>query len=160
MLFAATGVAVATPTLPLEITGVIYGAIPAGYTYVGAYINTLTSIQILAESVATIQNALYPVYATLVALTASLSSSASAAIAGYVLGSDLYNQFIGPSHSSASLLNMLNMYDVVSGTTPPVAYQADNLLFGVPEPSGIAVVVTGVAGLTTVWGRRKARRQG
>lgn len=159
MLFAATGVAVATPTLPLAITGVIYGAIPAGYTYVGAYIDTLTSIQILAESVATIQNALYPVYATLVSLTA-LSSSAPAAIAGYVLGSDLYNQFISLSQSSANLSDLFNMYDVLSGTTPPVAYQADNLLFGVPEPSGIAVIVTGVAGLATVWGRRKARRQG
>jgi hypothetical protein len=170
VLLALTGAAVAIPLQISQIPGIISDLSPAGYTYSSAYVDLYTSFFLSDSSSTNLPAVFYAVYAVLSDMLSQSSSSSlidtGTQLVGYVLGSGLQHAVSG----SSSLLDLsglppMTIYGAETGTTgglvnviaSTLTFQASDLV-DIPEPSGVAVVVTGVAGVATLVRRWRLRR--
>ncbi len=183
-LLGLTGAALAGPSLPPELAGYIIGSTP--YTITNVFINTISpvmlsllsgisSLSMVSSSISTgyAGDLFYAVYGTVTEMLSGISSSViflpslsgagSSSIGalqftellGYVFGPDVNADFLSQVSGGA-----LPLYDdqgvlLSSGGTFYVGLDATA---SVPEPSGIAVAVTAVAGLAALLRRRALRR--
>lgn len=180
VLIGLTGAALAGPILPADIAGFIAGSAPVTFSH--AFIDTLSPIflsgsvsgsssiivTIGSSLVLPISGLLYAVYATVSTLISTSSSSLGVSgsssllgsgthLIGYILGTDLSS--LGPLSSVSSTADL-----PIYGGPYTTGYGLDSFFFvlapgvHIPEPSGIAVIVTAVAGAAALLGRRRLRR--
>jgi hypothetical protein len=180
VLLGLTGAALAGPSLPADIAGFIGGSTPL-VSFSHAFIDTLSPlflsgvgsgsssiiVSIGSSSIVAISGLLYAVYASVTTLISGssillLSDSggilgSGAHLIGYVLGSDLSG--LGPLSSVSSIADL-----PIYGGPYTTGYGLDSFFFVVtpgvriPEPNAIAVVVTAVAAVAALLGRRRLRR--
>jgi hypothetical protein len=149
VLLGTTVAAIATPSGPEDLFGTVFVFDGSSLTLNNAFISTLNVFTIGSSNA-------YAVYATVSgALDSSVMSGLQ--IIGYVLESvvqslpDLSSDFSFPSLAVIDVAPFLQRLGDVS-------FEVQSVAAAVPEPSGIAIVVTAVAGLATVLRRRKLRR--
>jgi hypothetical protein len=149
-LLGLTGVALAGPALPATLTGTILPGLDSSSSLMSGFLDTLSPISLPSGSL------LYPIFSLITSIISGVVTTSSELI-GYLLSTDLSSLGLPSGTSSGGGVPIYT----VSGSS---AYIATELLFqpgpsaSIPEPNGIAVVVTAVAGLATLLRRRKLRR--
>jgi len=149
-LLGLTAVALAGPSVPATLSGLIIPDLGSSGSLVSGFLDTLSPITLPSGSV------LYPVFSFFTSIISGVVTSGSELV-GYILSTDLSAIDFSPLVSQSGGVPIYT----VSGSS---AYVASELLFqaspnlNIPEPNGIAVVVTAVAGIATLLRRRKLRR--
>ncbi|MFO1023613.1 MAG: hypothetical protein U1E70_00395 [Acetobacteraceae bacterium] len=178
-LLGTTGIAVATPSLPDTISGFIEGAIPATLSFSDAFISTFvvsfsngSSSPVFDSAVAVIGASMFAVYATVTQLLSNVGSSVSSLpqfvdlgqqLIGYVLEQDVLGALQLVSNVGSGVIgpfDKFTMYEFVGIAQAGPVLVPDGLEFRIPEPNGIAILVTAIAGISTLLRRRRLRRQG
>ncbi len=134
-------------------SGVLSGSI---ISVTSAFIDTLSLISSAGSSASSFGSGLfYPIYATVTSFVSGASGASSPIVSnveliGYVLAS-----LLGGLSSGVS-----SVFSIIG--SPSGAFADASLFFTaaskVPEPNSIAILVTGVAGLAALAGRRRMRR--
>lgn len=149
-LLGLTAVALAGPSVPATLGGVIIPGLGSSSSVMSGLLDTLSPITLSSGSL------LYPIFSFITTIVSGAVTSGSELV-GYILSTDLSSiDFTSMTSQSGGV----PIY-TVSGSS---AYVASELFFraspnvSIPEPNGIAVVVTAVAGIATLLRRRKLRR--
>jgi hypothetical protein len=157
-LLCMTGMAFAGPSSVFGYIGGLSsssGLLSSGaiLSVTDAFIDTLSLVSSFGSSSAIGSGLFYPIYATVTSFLSGDSSSeivSNFALIGYVLASLVS----GLSSGVSSAISIIGV--------PPGAFANASLFFTaapkVPEPNSIAILVTGVAGLAALAGRRRIRR--
>ncbi len=151
-LVCAVGAAIAGPILPAELPGVIVGLSNSAIALNNAFVDTLHPILVSGAPT------FYKVFATITSLLSGSVVSPQVSLIGDVLISAV--QAI-PSQGSG-ILAALDIFTVPSTLNlggGQVFFEVVSVA-RIPEPNAIALVVTGVAGLAALLGRRRLRRRG